>query len=63
MPRACIIVLDAVGAGELPDADEYGDGGSNTLANVGRVVGGLDTKIFLGMDAAGEHVLSGSDLV
>ncbi|HET8529438.1 MAG TPA: phosphopentomutase [Gaiellaceae bacterium] len=40
--RACVIVLDAVGAGELPDADEYGDVGSNTLANVARAVGGLD---------------------
>ena len=34
MPRACVIVLDAVGAGELPDAAEYGDEGSNTLGNV-----------------------------
>src|SRR5438477_7734807 len=42
MPRACVIVLDAVGAGELPDAAEYGDVGSNTLGNVARVVGGLD---------------------
>jgi phosphopentomutase len=42
MSRACIIVLDAVGAGELPDAAEYGDEGSNTLGNVARVVGGLD---------------------
>jgi phosphopentomutase len=37
-----VIVLDAVGAGELPDADEYGATGSNTLANVARAVGGLD---------------------
>jgi len=42
MPRACVIVLDAVGAGELPDADQYGDVGSNTLANVAKAVGGLD---------------------
>src|SRR5256885_2212224 len=42
MPRACVIVLDAVGAGELPDADEYGDVGSNTLGNVAKTVGGLD---------------------
>jgi phosphopentomutase len=42
MPRACVIVLDAVGAGELPDAAEYGDEGSNTLANVAEAVGGLD---------------------
>src|ERR687895_1866123 len=42
MPRACVIVLDAVGAGELPDAAEYGDEGSHTLGNVARAVGGLD---------------------
>ena len=24
MPRACVIVLDAVGAGALPDASEFG---------------------------------------
>ena len=42
MPRACVIVLDAVGAGELPDADAYGDEGSDTLGNVARAVGGLD---------------------
>jgi phosphopentomutase len=37
-----VIVLDAVGAGELPDAAEFGDEGSNTLGNVARAVGGLD---------------------
>src|SRR5437868_3862164 len=42
MQRACVIVLDAVGAGELPDAAEYGDDGSDTLGNVARAVGGLD---------------------
>ena len=42
MPRACIIVLDAVGAGELPDAADFGDEGSNTLGNVAKAVGGLD---------------------
>jgi phosphopentomutase len=41
-PKACVIVLDAVGAGALPDADQYGDEGSNTLANVAKAVGGLD---------------------
>jgi phosphopentomutase len=42
VPRACVIVLDAVGAGALPDAAEYGDEGSDTLGNVSRAVGGLD---------------------
>ncbi len=35
-------MLDAVGAGALPDADQYGDAGSDTLGNVARAVGGLD---------------------
>ena len=42
VPRACVIVLDAVGAGELPDAAEYGDEGSNTLGNLAKALGGLD---------------------
>ena len=44
MPRACVIVLDAVGAGALPDAAEYGkdDPVADTLGNVSRAVGGLD---------------------
>ena len=42
MPRACVIVLDAVGAGELPDAADFGDEGSDTLGNIARAVGGLD---------------------
>ena len=32
--RAVLIVLDSVGAGELPDAADYGDVGSNTLKNI-----------------------------
>jgi phosphopentomutase len=42
MARACVIVLDAVGVGALPDAAAYGDEGSDTLGNVARAVGGLD---------------------
>jgi phosphopentomutase len=32
--RAILIVLDSAGAGELPDADKYGDRGSDTLGNL-----------------------------
>lgn len=39
--RVIIVVLDGVGAGELPDADRYGDVGSNTLAHTAEAVGGL----------------------
>jgi phosphopentomutase len=42
VPRVCVIVLDAVGAGALPDAAAFGDEGSDTLGNVARAVGGLD---------------------
>lgn len=37
-----MVVLDACGCGALPDADEYGDEGTNTLAHVADAVGGLD---------------------
>lgn len=37
MKKVCLIVLDAVGAGALPDADKYGDVGANTLGNVIKV--------------------------
>jgi phosphopentomutase len=40
--RAILIVLDGVGAGAARDADDYGDAGSNTLANVADAVGGAD---------------------
>ena len=32
MKRVFLIVLDSFGIGEAPDAAEYGDQGSNTLA-------------------------------
>ena len=34
MKKATIIVLDSVGAGMLPDAEQYGDVGANTLRHV-----------------------------
>src|SRR3954466_10415829 len=42
MRRAFVVVIDACGAGELPDAADYGDAGSNTLGHVAEAVGGLD---------------------
>jgi phosphopentomutase len=41
--RVIVVVLDGVGAGEAPDAAAYGDAGSNSLGNVARAVGGLNT--------------------
>ena len=34
MKRAIIIVLDSAGIGALPDAESYGDAGTNTLGHI-----------------------------
>lgn len=39
--RAFVVVLDACGAGELPDSADYGDAGADTLAHVAGLAGGL----------------------
>jgi phosphopentomutase len=61
--RIIVIVLDSVGAGALPDADQYGDQGSNTLGNIASRVGlrvptlrslGLDRIVDIGGPAGGE---------
>ena len=39
--RVTIIVLDSVGAGELPDANLFDDCGSNTLGNMAKAYGGM----------------------
>src|SRR5215211_2134973 len=39
--RAVVIVLDGLGAGNAPDAADFGDEGANTLANTAKATGGL----------------------
>jgi phosphopentomutase len=39
--RVVVIVLDGLGAGNAPDAAEFGDEGANTLANTAKATGGL----------------------
>jgi phosphopentomutase len=39
--RVIWIVLDSVGMGEMPDAEKFGDVGSNTIGNISKAVGGL----------------------
>src|SRR3954449_1082375 len=52
--RAFVIVMDACGAGALPDAAEYCDEGANTLAHVAEAAGGLDVPVMqrLGLGSA-----------
>jgi len=51
-----LIVLDSVGIGDAPDADKYGDVGSNTLGNIAQAVGGLNlpNMASLGLGHLGE---------
>ncbi len=44
--RAFVVVLDGCGVGALPDAGDYGDAGSNTLAHLARAAGGLDLPVL-----------------
>lgn len=46
MPRAFVIVMDACGVGALPDAELYGDAGSDTLVRVAELAGGLDLPVL-----------------
>ena len=39
--RVFVIVLDGVGVGEAPDADVYGDIGSNSIGNTAKVLDGI----------------------
>jgi phosphopentomutase len=44
--RAFVIVLDACGAGALPDAADYGDAGTNTLGHIAEAAGGFDLPVM-----------------
>ena len=46
MKKAIVLILGGVGIGELPDAAEYGDEGSNTLVNLARSCGGLKLPVL-----------------
>ncbi len=57
--RVILIILDGVGAGEAPDAALFGDGGSNTLANTARAVGGLRVPNLARMGLGGLGDIAG----
>ena len=47
--RIFLIVADSVGVGEEPDADRFGDVGSNTIAHAAESVGGLNVPVMESM--------------
>ncbi len=59
MKRAIIVVLDSVGIGELPDAKDFGDVGSNTLVNIKKVRPQTELK---NMSALGLGNIQGEDI-
>jgi phosphopentomutase len=42
VPRVLLLVCDSFGVGDAPDAEAYGDAGSNTLGNTAAAVGGIE---------------------
>lgn len=59
MARAIMIVLDGLGVGGAPDADLFGDAGSDTLGNLARAVGGLRLPALEGLGLGNLHDLDG----
>jgi phosphopentomutase len=57
--RAFVIVIDACGAGDLPDSAEYGDAGANTLGHVAEAAGGLDLPVMGGLGLGNIMPLTG----
>jgi phosphopentomutase len=57
--RAFVVVLDAVGVGELPDAADYGDAGTNTLAHLAEALGGLDLPTLGGLGLGSIAAITG----
>ncbi len=47
--RVIVLVIDGLGVGALPDAEEYGDVGSNTLSHLAEAVGGLTLPTLEGL--------------
>lgn len=49
--RVILVVMDSAGVGEMPDADKYGDQGSNTIGNIHKKMPNLrlDNLLSLGL--------------
>ncbi|MCK5130763.1 MAG: phosphopentomutase [Candidatus Sabulitectum sp.] len=63
MKKAVVLVLDGVGIGEMPDAGDYGDAGSDTLGNTARAAGGLCLPNMQKMGLGNIHPIPGVEPV
>jgi phosphopentomutase len=57
--RAVVLVIDACGAGALPDAGLYGDEGANTLVHLADAVGGLQLPTLAALGLGSILALAG----
>jgi phosphopentomutase len=60
--RATIIVIDSFGIGELPDAEKYGDRGSNTALHISESVKGEKWPVLKKMGLGNASMLLGNKL-
>lgn len=59
--RNIVIILDGCGCGELPDAADYSDTGSNTLGNIAKSMNGLDLPNLQAMGLGSIASIDGID--
>ncbi len=60
--RAVVIVIDSFGIGYLPDAEKYGDTGSNTALHICETVGGAKWKNLKALGLGNASMLLGNEL-
>lgn len=61
LKRAIILVIDSGGIGEMPDAGEYGDQGSDTIGHVAEAAGGLTLPTLRRLGLGNLHRVKGVD--
>lgn len=57
--RVSLIILDSLGIGELPDADNYGDKGTNTFAHIAEKMNGINIPNLEKMGLSHIHPIKG----
>ena len=58
--RVFLLVIDSFGIGELPDAGDYGDTGSNTAVGIGSAVGGVNWPNLRSLGLGNAALLTGT---
>ena len=65
--RVLIVVCDSFGVGDAPDAEAYGDEGSDTLGNTAKAVGGIVApnlgSLGLGVEDFGKKLVKGGAFI